>query len=41
MKIYDETESISQGYAFAAIDSDKAYIQKKQKRIQSYICNRK
>ena len=32
MKIYDETESISQGSAFAAIDSDKAYIQKKAKK---------
>lgn len=29
MRIYDETENISQGSAFAAIDSDKAYIQKK------------
>ena len=32
MKIYDETESISQGSAFASIDSDKAYIQKKAKK---------
>lgn len=32
MKIYDETKSISQGYAFAAIDNDKAYIQKKAKK---------
>lgn len=29
MRIYDETENISQGSAFAAIDGDKAYIQKK------------
>lgn len=29
MRIYDETGNISQGSAFAAIDSDKAYIQKK------------
>lgn len=29
MRIYDETENISQGSAFAATDSDKAYIQKK------------
>lgn len=29
MRIYDETKNISQGSAFAAIDSDKAYIQKK------------
>lgn len=28
MRIYDETENISQGSAFAAIDRDKAYIQK-------------
>lgn len=42
MRIYDETENISQGSAFAAIDSDKTYIQKKsKKRIQSYIHNRK
>lgn len=32
MRIYDETENISQGSAFAAIDSDTAYIQKKQKK---------
>ena len=29
MRIYDETENISQGSAFAAIDADEAYIQKK------------
>lgn len=29
MRIYDETENISQGSAFAAIEGDKAYIQKK------------
>lgn len=29
MRIYDETENISQGSAFAAIDGDKAYIRKK------------
>ena len=32
MRIYDETENISQGSAFAAIDSDKTYIQKKAKK---------
>lgn len=32
MRIYDETENISQGSAFAAIDSDTAYIQKKAKK---------
>lgn len=32
MRIYDETENISQGSAFVAIDKDKAYIQKEAKK---------